>query len=115
MHLATSRAIHLPGILVNMLKKERKRAMEASNARSMSMNRAFETQKTYVKEAYRADDDDDGVGSPQKSRVKGLFVVAAFFSANEFSDRQAFVKFKQKRIQTKKNSNKKEFKQKECK
>ena len=57
-----------------MLKKERKRALELGDSPHQNgltqQNPFVESQKTYVKEAYKSDMDDITMKS-QKSRVKG--------------------------------------------
>ena len=66
----------MTGILVNMLKKERKRALEFGggqyqNGTASFSNPSLENQKTYVKETYKSDSRDDVALTSQKSRIKG--------------------------------------------
>jgi len=64
-----------------MLKKERKRALELGgdkryqNGIASSTASSLESQKTYVKETYSTNNNDDVAPTSQKSRVKGIIFV----------------------------------------
>ena len=66
-----------------MLKKERKRALELGDKRFQNgaasfTNPSLENQKTYVKEAYKTDNNNDAALTSLKSRVKGSDVLFVF-------------------------------------